>query len=81
MEVERRMAEPKATWHQAEASLMPRWPARAAPDALKGLLCLLQVREELLEVEKRVAEMDGNSDSSTSDYARLKQVNLGSLPG
>ncbi len=50
------------------------------PDALRGLLCLLQVREELLEVEKRVAEMDGNSDSATSEYARLKQVSLSPLP-
>ena len=44
------------------------------------MLRLLQVREELLEVEKRVAEMDGNSDSATSEYARLKQVSLSPLP-
>lgn len=47
---------------------------------LRGLLCLLQVREELLEVEKRVAEMDRNSDSATSDFALLKQVSLSPLP-
>ena len=47
---------------------------------LRGLLCLLQVQEELLEVEKRVAEMDGNSDSATSEYARLKQVSMSPLP-
>ena len=53
---------------------------------LRGLLRLLQVREELMEVEKRVAEMDGNSDSAMSEYTRLKQVSppplmkLSSLP-
>ena len=55
-------------------------PVRAWPKALSWLLSLLQVREELLEVEKRVAEMDGNSDSATSEYARLKQVSLSPLP-
>ena len=38
------------------------------------------MREELLEVEKRVAEMDGNSDSATSEYACLNQVSLSPLP-
>ena len=47
---------------------------------LRDLLRLLQVREELMEVEKRVAEMDGNSDSATSEYVRLKQVSLSPLP-
>ena len=36
---------------------------------------LFQVKEELLEVEKRVAEIDnGKSESAVAEYARLRQA-------
>jgi hypothetical protein len=34
----------------------------------------VQVREELLEVEKRVAEMDGKAEAAVSEYAKLRKV-------
>ncbi len=41
---------------------------------------LFQVREELLEVEKRVAEIDsGKSESAVAEYAQLKQASRSSI--
>lgn len=34
----------------------------------------VQVREELIEVEKRVAEIDGKAEAAVSEYAKLRQV-------
>lgn len=34
----------------------------------------MQVREQLSDVEKQVAEMDGLSETAVSEYAKLRQV-------
>ena len=36
----------------------------------------MQVREELIEVEKRVAEIDGKAETAVSEYAKLRQVSF-----
>ena len=36
----------------------------------------MQVKEELIEVEKRVAEIDGKAEAAVSEYAKLGQVHF-----